>query len=473
MPPITKKKQQHHRPDVAQRADALAPAGALAGRQKIRPHQPDDVDGDDVHRHREQAGHDAGDEQFADVLLGDQAVDREHRGRRDHDAERAAGRDHAGGEALRIAVFAHLRIGDLGEGGGGGDRGAADRREAAAGGDGGDAEPAAEMAEEGVGGAEQLAAHAGGRGERAHQQKQRDDGEFGVGGGADRRLRQQLERRPIVAGQKAKAGDADQAHGDADRHTQQHQREQRDEAGRCHHVAAHPAALLAVLFDCRNMRLFDLVAPESRAQGANHHQNNCRGEPDPGDEVIDPHRLAQIEGREVVGSRVHHLDRHHPGEDDQADQRDDIGKRVDRAPDRGRHKAMQQVDGDVLATIAGAGDAPEDEDAEQQAADIVAVRYRPDEDVAEENRYESDEGDDGEKSRRRHFNAVDEAVDRTAVIDAANHHFAKALCLARSARSSFIAATGSTPAFLTPSAHFFSSGSAAFFHSAVCAGVSL
>ena len=45
------------------------------------------------------ARHDAGDEQLADVLLGDQAVDREHGRGRDHDAERAAGRDHAGGEA--------------------------------------------------------------------------------------------------------------------------------------------------------------------------------------------------------------------------------------------------------------------------------------------------------------------------------------------------------------------------------------
>ena len=57
-------------------------------------------------------------------------------------------------------------------------RRAANGREPAAGGDGGDAEPAAQMAEEGVGGAEQLAAHAGRGGERAHQQKQRHDGEI-------------------------------------------------------------------------------------------------------------------------------------------------------------------------------------------------------------------------------------------------------------------------------------------------------
>jgi len=36
-------------------------------------------------------GNDAGDEQLADVLLGDQPVDREHRRRWNHDAQCAAG----------------------------------------------------------------------------------------------------------------------------------------------------------------------------------------------------------------------------------------------------------------------------------------------------------------------------------------------------------------------------------------------
>ena len=75
--------------------------------------------------------------------------------------ERAAGRDHAGRKGLRIAEAAHFRIGHGREGRGGRDRRAADRGKAAAGADGGNAEPAAEMADKAVGGAEQLAAHAG------------------------------------------------------------------------------------------------------------------------------------------------------------------------------------------------------------------------------------------------------------------------------------------------------------------------
>ena len=140
-------------------------------------------------------GNDAGDEQLADVLLGDDAVDREHGRRRQHGAERAAGGDHAGGEGLRIVVAAHLRIGDGRERGGGRHRRAGNRGKAGAGGDGGDAEAAAEMADESVGGPEQLAAHAGVRHERAHQQEHRDDAEGVVGHRAHRGVADDLQRR--------------------------------------------------------------------------------------------------------------------------------------------------------------------------------------------------------------------------------------------------------------------------------------
>ncbi len=186
------------------------------------------VDRGDVHRRRQNAGQDAGDEQFADVLLGDDAVDREHGRWRQHRAERAAGGDDAGGEALRIAVAAHLGIGDGGERRGSRDRRAGDRREAAAGGDGGDAETAAQMAEEAIGRAEQFAAHAGVRHEGAHQQEHRDDAERVVGHRPHRRLADHLQGRD-AADDVAEAGDADEAHRHADRHAQQHHREQRDE----------------------------------------------------------------------------------------------------------------------------------------------------------------------------------------------------------------------------------------------------
>ena len=44
-----------------------------------------------------------GDEQLADVLLGDEAIDGKHGRGRKNRAERPAGGDHAGGEGLRAA----------------------------------------------------------------------------------------------------------------------------------------------------------------------------------------------------------------------------------------------------------------------------------------------------------------------------------------------------------------------------------
>ena len=54
----------------------------------------------------------------------------------------------------------------------------------------------------------------------------------------------------------------------------------------------------------------------------------------------------------------------------------------------GRHGAPQQVDGDVVAAIAGDRDAPEDQDAEQQAGEVVAVGDRPGEEIAQDDRDE-------------------------------------------------------------------------------------
>ncbi len=205
------------------------PGGGGTLRQEAGAEIADQRDGDHVHGHRQQAGNDAGDEQLADVLLGDDAVDREHGRGRQHRAQRAAGRDHAGGEGLRIAEAAHFRIGHRRERRSRRHRRAADRGKAAAGRDGGDAEPAAQMPDKSVGGAEQVAAHAGIADEGAHQQEHRDHAERIVGDRAHRGLADQFQRRR-AADEIAEAGNADEAHRHADRHAQQHQRKQRDES---------------------------------------------------------------------------------------------------------------------------------------------------------------------------------------------------------------------------------------------------
>src|SRR5450759_5087577 len=147
------------------------------------------------------------------------------------------------------------------------------------------------------------------------------------------------------------------------------------------------------------------------------------------------------------------------------------------------------------AAIAGGGDAPEDQNAEQQAADIERIRDRIVEEIAQQHRDENIGGDNADKSRRDPFDRIDETIHRrplhvrsrppgmqgengggkipAAVANGMRCYFARALYLASEARSSVIAASGSAPVFLTASAQVLISGSDAFFHSAVCSGVSL
>ena len=142
----------------------------------------------------EQARQDAGEQQPADRLLGQQAVDDECGARRNQDAERAAGGDHAGGEPVAVVVAAHLGQADLAHGHRRGDARSRHGGKARAGEDGGVREPAAHMADPGIGGGIEVARHPGHRSEIAHQHEQRDDGEIVdrrilVGIGAERRER--------------------------------------------------------------------------------------------------------------------------------------------------------------------------------------------------------------------------------------------------------------------------------------------
>ena len=119
-------------------------------------------------------------------------------------------------ERVRVAELLHGRIGDLGHGGGGGDRGAADRAEAGAGDDRRHREPAAQMADEGVGGAEQLLRHAGARDEVAHQDEQRHHRQRVVAPGlVDLGLHHRHGGREVPVAQIGDAEEADHAHGDA------------------------------------------------------------------------------------------------------------------------------------------------------------------------------------------------------------------------------------------------------------------
>ncbi len=226
---------QHHddeqgdAPDAAQRGPALGPAGALAGGPGgwIAPGDPGDAD--HQQGRAQQAGQHAGGEELADVRLGDDAVDHHDGGRRNHDAERAAGGDDAGGEVVGVAVALHRRVGDAAHRGSGGDGRAADGSEARAGDDRGVRQAAAHMADEAVGGAEQLVREPGAGDEVAHQDEQRHDAQRVGEAGLEDHLRGAGEAgRP--ASQQAEADHAHQAHREGQRHAQRRKREDGEEA---------------------------------------------------------------------------------------------------------------------------------------------------------------------------------------------------------------------------------------------------
>jgi hypothetical protein len=94
------------------------------------------------------------------------------------------------------------------------------------------------VAEKSIGGAKQLAAHAGGGGERAHQQKQRHHREIPISHRSHSCMADDLERR-TGAGEIAEARHPDQTHRHANGHAQQHQHKQRDKADKRDRIRTH------------------------------------------------------------------------------------------------------------------------------------------------------------------------------------------------------------------------------------------
>ena len=71
-----------------------------------------------------------------------------------------------------------------------------------------------------------------------------------------------------------------------------------------------------------------------------------------------------------------------------------------------------EVDRDVAAAIAGRRDAPEDEDAEQQAAEIVGIGNGRVEQIAEQDGDENVDRDNADERRGGKLDAVDEPIHR-------------------------------------------------------------
>jgi hypothetical protein len=189
---------QDHAPDAGQSAEAIRPGDAADRRPELRIELEADQQHDDVAAGLQQAGQDAGEEKGTDRLLGDETVDHEQHRRRDHDGERAAGRDAAGRDLVVVAVLLELRQGDPAHHRRRCRGRAARRGEAGTTDYGGDGEAAGQMAEPLPCRTVDVARDVGVVGEEAHQDKERQHQQVVADEMAIHRLRGERGRRPVA-----------------------------------------------------------------------------------------------------------------------------------------------------------------------------------------------------------------------------------------------------------------------------------
>ena len=159
---------------------------------------------------------------------------------------RAARGHRAGRERVVVLEALHLGQRDAPHGDRGGGGRAAQRGEERAGDDRRRGQSAADMADPGIGGVVEIAAHAGGAGDVAHQHEHRNDGEL-IEARDREGFRAERGQRVGPAADRHRAEEADGEHRQADRHPQDEQREQRDDAGEADLGVGHSGLPMARL----------------------------------------------------------------------------------------------------------------------------------------------------------------------------------------------------------------------------------
>ena len=221
---MTDRKDGRHRPHRGKAAQAFSKRSGRNDRTRLGL-QPDvHANRDRVAERCDDSRNQRGQEQLADRLLRDDAVDHQDQRRRDQDAQRSAGGQRTRCQRPGITRAPHLGQRHRGHRRSGRDRGPADGAERGAPADCRDGQPAAAMPHPGAGRVEQGSAEPGASRQLAHQQEQRQHRKRVARHPAERRGVQQIEeRRPSRDGGEAEA--ADQEHRHRDRHPQcdQHQ----------------------------------------------------------------------------------------------------------------------------------------------------------------------------------------------------------------------------------------------------------
>src|SRR5712691_9390211 len=154
------------------------------------------------------------------------------------------------------------------------------------------------------------------------------------------------------------------------------------------------ASELMISFDRVDLtRLAQQFGMKDQAIGAHRNQDQRRHVAGPGQREERPGRQPQIEGEHVVGARARDLVVERPGLHRDDEQKDERREDIHRALVSGTDIGPEQINRDVGAAIGGRPDAPEDQDAQQQAAEVVAVGDRDVEEVTQQHRDEDIGGD--------------------------------------------------------------------------------
>jgi hypothetical protein len=196
---------------------------------EVGPHDRCGENIDHHHSRQDHARNDAGEEQVADRLVGQNRPHHHQQARRDQHSEARAAADQPQRIGRVVAVSLHLRVSDGGEGRRGGHAGAGDEAKDQIAHHGRVGEAAGQSPEPAVGGPEHVGRDTRARDELAHQQEQRHDREeiFAqrLVGGARDEIQAELE----VAGRKIEREEADNAEADRDLDAAEHQRQQQAE----------------------------------------------------------------------------------------------------------------------------------------------------------------------------------------------------------------------------------------------------
>src|ERR1700760_1982956 len=155
---------------------------------------------------------------------------------------------------------------------------------------------------------------------------------------------------------------------------------------------------------------FHLFGLEDQPPCADRDEQHGGNVADPGHGEKRPGRQAQVESEHVVAIGAGDLVEQRVGLNDDDEQQHQRREDVDDALPARARIGPDKVDRDVGATIGGRGDAPEDQNAEQQAAEIIGVGDLDAEKVTQQHRDEDVGGDDADEEGRNQLDAVDEAV---------------------------------------------------------------